>query len=110
MEITKLKKGRRTMKFSIIVFILFITAWTINIFREELFGIVPGYAPHNFGFNVMFFGPINLFVFISSFIVLMLVIYNWTNWGKSKEKYISFGISSLIVGFWIVQILRIIYW
>ncbi len=105
----RMKKGVKTMKFSIAIFSIFIAILLINTFRLELFGIVPGYAPHNFGFNVMFFIPVNLFVFISSFVILILVIINWTNWGKTKEKYISLGISSSIITLWLLQVLRILY-
>ncbi len=105
----RMKKGVKTMKFSIAIFSIFIAVLLINTFRLELFGIIPGYAPHNFGFNVMFFIPVNLFVFISCFVILTLVIINWTKWGKTKEKYISFGISTTIFSFLLIQVLRLLY-
>jgi hypothetical protein len=46
---------------AVVVALLFTLGLTINFFRRELFGIVPGYAPHNFGFNAFFFIPLTSF-------------------------------------------------
>ncbi|MFN6947251.1 MAG: hypothetical protein ACK4ND_20095 [Cytophagaceae bacterium] len=48
---------KNTFIASIVALVLFSIALLVNAFRMELFGIIPGYAPHNFGFNILFLLP-----------------------------------------------------
>jgi len=50
---------------------LLITTLIINEFRFGLFGIMPGYAPHNFGFNMFFFLPSTIVSLVCAIIVLI---------------------------------------
>jgi len=56
-----------------IALILLVIVLTVNEFRWELFEIRPGYAPHNFGFNIFFFVPATVIIL---YLALVVVIRN----------------------------------
>ena len=51
-----------------------------SYYRFELFGIMPGYAPHNFAYNFGFFLPINTFCYI----FINYINFNFKKLGKIK--------------------------
>jgi hypothetical protein len=51
---------------------LFILAETVNQNREAWLGVKPGYAPHNFSFNLMYYGPAML---VSTGLAITSVVY-----------------------------------
>ena len=53
-------------------FLIFCAAQVINYYREPWLGIVPGYAPHNFAFNLSFYIPS---VLLSTCLVLISAIF-----------------------------------
>lgn len=80
----------------------------INYLREPLFGIKEGYAPHNFGFNFMFFLPAMLTALILGLAVVGRTIKHWKTWSDLKKKWTLVGLSLLPIGFWTFTILRMI--
>lgn len=81
---------------------LLVITLIVNEYRFELFGIRPGYAPHNFGFNMFFFLPSTLISLVSALIVLVRkpIIEN------KRVKLYSILIVSPIYLLWIWQIIR----
>jgi len=76
----------------------------INHFRFELLGIVPGYAPHNFGFNMLFFLPSTILSLIGALIVLFRI-------DKIKIKRVNLIrvlIVLPIIALWTIQVIRIL--
>lgn len=102
------RKAIWTLRLAITSLVFFIVVLTINYFRLALFGVVPGYAPHNFSFNLLFFIPTNFLILIMALIVITRILNNWNNWGSLKERIIPLGLTIPIVGLWIFQIVRIL--
>ena len=74
----------------------------INECRFELFGIRPGYAPHNFGFNIFFFFPSTLI----SLICALTVLVRKPNIEIKKAKFYSVLLVLPILILWIWQVIR----
>ncbi len=55
------------LSFSAVGFSLYAAAQVVNFYREPWLGIEPGYAPHNFAFNLSFFIPM---ILLSTLLVL----------------------------------------
>jgi hypothetical protein len=102
----KSKKGYFNFALSIFIVGLFVFILLINAFRKELFGIEPGYAPHNFGFNVTFFIPSMMLIGILSLIVIARVIIFWGKWKNMSMKIVSLLMTVPIV---ILQILQVVW-
>ena len=83
---------------------LLLTTLLINEYRFEIFGITPGYAPNNFGFNIFFFLPSTLVLLICSIIVLIRSPDN----KNQKAKLFSILIISPILILWAWQIIRML--
>jgi len=81
---------------------LLATTLIVNEFRFELFGIRPGYAPHNFGFNMLFFLPSTLLCLICAFYVVL----RKPNDENKRAKLYSIFIVSPILILWIWQVIR----
>lgn len=102
----KSKKGYFNFALSIFLVGLFVFVLLINAFRKELFGIEPGYAPHNFGFNVTFFIPSMILIMILSIIVIARVLIFWSKWTNMPMKIVSLLLTMPIV---ILQILQVVW-
>lgn len=87
---------------------ILIIALGVNFFREPLFGIKEGYAPHNFGFNIIFFLPSMVIALGLGLVVITRTIKHWKTWTDFKKKWILIGLSIPAIGLWAVMILRII--
>ncbi|MDF3079124.1 MAG: hypothetical protein K0S09_3013 [Sphingobacteriaceae bacterium] len=93
---------------AVVVALLFTLGLTINFFRRELFGIVPGYAPHNFGFNAFFFIPFNFLLLLSSLFIILRTASLWTDSSAKKLKVQSLGLTLPIIALMLFQLLRIL--
>lgn len=71
----------------------------VNNFREELFGIKKGYAPHNFGFNFTVIFPLTVISFGLGLSAITGIIKHWKNWSDSNNKWILIALSSPAIGF-----------
>jgi hypothetical protein len=100
-------KATRTLRMAIVTFGLFVGVMTANHFRLELFGIVPGYAPHNFGFNMLFFIPANLLIILGCFIVIARTLINWNHWRKPTQRIIPLCLTLPIIVEWIFVLFEI---
>ena len=86
-----------------------ILAIVINEFREPLLGIKKGYAPHNFGFNFMFFLPCMLIAIGLGFAVIGRTIKHWRTWTDLNKKWTLIGLSIPAIGIWTFMIIRILF-
>ncbi len=102
------KKIERTTRMAYASAGILFFALGMNILREPLFGMKEGYAPHNFGFNFIFFLPAVLTALVLGLKVLKRTIKHWKTWGDSKKKWILIGLSLPSIAFWAFIILRII--
>jgi len=87
---------------------ILILTLVINEFREPLLGIKKGYAPHNFGFNFMFFLPSMLITLGLGLAVVGRTIKHWKTWTDLNKKWTLIGLSIPAIGLWIFMLLRII--
>ena len=85
---------------------ILIIAIVINEFREPLLGIKKGYAPHNFGFNFMFFLPCMLIAIGLGFAVIGRTIKHWRTWTNLNKKWTLIGLTIPAIGFWMFMIIR----
>jgi hypothetical protein len=90
---------------SIISLILIGAAIILNIFRYELFGVVPGNAPNNFSFNLTVFLPLSFFGLLLSSIALIMVFLKWRKWGNKKIRI--FTIFFALPAMWLLILLVI---
>ena len=67
----------------------------VNLFRYELLGIEPGYAPHNFGFGVLIILPLMIITFGLSSWTLGWAIVNWNR--LSRWHRFASAIPSILV-------------
>ncbi|AXP81601.1 hypothetical protein CJ739_2528 [Mariniflexile rhizosphaerae] len=93
------------MAFASLVILIF--TLVINEFREPLLGIKKGYAPHNFGFNFMFFLPSMLIAIGLGFAVIGRTIKHWKTWTDLNKKLILLGLSIPSIGILTFMIIRI---
>ena len=68
--------------------LLLLLAFILGFFRQQLFGVIPGYAPHNFAFNVILIFPLVFFSLLICFIVVIVINVKWKN---LNLKYKIFG-------------------
>ena len=80
------KGEKANLVFSIVSFTLLLAALILNYLRTELFGVVKGYAPHNFGFNVIYFIPLT---FLSVLTAIISVTWLFGNWSKRRNRNIK---------------------
>ncbi|MCX7550124.1 hypothetical protein [Xanthomarina sp. F2636L] len=108
MELTQrhIKKIKWTTRMAFASLGILILALVINEFREPLFGIKKGYAPHNFGYNFTFFLPSMLIVIGLGFVVIGLAIKHWKTWTDLNKKLILIELSFPAIGIWIFIIVK----
>lgn len=87
---------------------ILILAIVVNHLREPLLGIKEGYAPHNFGFNIMFFLPSMLTALGLGLAVIGRTIKHWKTWTDLYRKWTLIGMSIPALGIWTFIILRIV--
>ena len=90
-----LKLQRSLLIKSSIAFILFVLIFFINYFRFELLGIVPGYAPHNFVFNLSFFLPALFISFCYSLFIFGNILIRWKKLPNLWIKFIMLILTSI---------------
>lgn len=78
-------------------FIMFIIINILSYFRYELLGIRPNYAPHNFGFNIVFLIPIILLSGIVSLCTFLCTIYYWKSLSSLFVKILILGLTSFVI-------------
>lgn len=89
------------VSFGILIFALF-----VNEFREPLFGIKKGYAPHNFEFNLIFFLPSIAIAIALGFAVIGRTTKHWKSWTDLNKKLILIGLSLPSIGVLIYLLIR----
>jgi len=95
MQTKKTNQGNLNFYLSIFALIAF-----ISVYRFELFGIEPGYAPHNFGFNMTYIFPSILFILILCLFTLLRSIIYWKKYNNNTKKIITIG---LTLSIWIYE-------
>lgn len=87
-------KGEKiNLSISILSVLSLITAFALNYFRTELFGVIKGYAPHNFGFNMIYFLPLILLSLLSAFVSLIWLGNQWKKRPNRKLKWLTMILS-----------------
>jgi hypothetical protein len=86
---------------------ILIFALLVNEFREPLLGIKKGYAPHNFGFNFVFFLPSMLTAIGLGFAVIGRTTKYWKAWTDFNKKLKLIGLSIPAIGIWLFMIIKI---
>lgn len=99
---------QRLFRWAILADSLLVAALLVNYFRFELFGIVPGYAPHNFSFNIVFFIPAVLISALISYFVAGKVLLNWGRLPNLRIKLVTVLMTAPIPILLLVQIVRIL--
>ncbi|WP_236951501.1 hypothetical protein [Mariniflexile rhizosphaerae] len=102
-----IKKIKWTTRMAFASLVILIFTLVINEFREPLLGIKKGYAPHNFGFNFMFFLPSMLIAIGLGFAVIGRTIKHWKTWTDLNKKLILLGLSIPSIGILTFMIIRI---
>jgi hypothetical protein len=89
-QIIYMTKGEKiNLAFSFFSILALITALLLNYFRTELFGVIKGYAPHNFGFNMTYFLPLIFLSLLSAFVSLVWLRNQWKNRKNGKLKWLT---------------------
>lgn len=73
----------------VIANLAFALIFIFGYYRFEWFGILPGYAPHNFGFNVGLIIPLTFISFACSVFVVIRIFCNWKCRTNKLNKYFS---------------------
>jgi len=99
----KWRNWNLTTVIAVFTFGYFVFVLVVNEFRYELFGIVPGYAPHNFSFNLSFFLPSMVLLLIGA----LIVVVRFKHKATTRERNWRLVLVSPVIVFWIWQLLRL---
>jgi hypothetical protein len=102
-----IRHQRRLLVWSLIAATLFICALVLNYFRRPLFGIIPGYAPHNFTFNFIFFIPATVIATLISYFVVGQTILNWRRLIDLRGKVVALLLTVPILALFVLMVFRI---
>ena len=103
-----LRHQRKLLCWAISADALLITTLVVNYFRFDWFGIVPGYAPHNFSFNVVFFIPVVFTAALIAYFVAGQVLINWRRLPKGLIKLLIILMTAPIPILFIRQIILVL--
>lgn len=79
----------------VIASLAFALIFIFGYYRLECFGVIPGYAPYNFAFNVGLILPLTFVSFVLSVFVFSRALLNWKK--RSNKLDNSFLISIILV-------------
>ena len=74
---------RKIFNISLILLIAFIGLQIISYYRT-LFGVIKGYAPYEFSFNVLFFLPMLLLITLGVLIIILKIMNKWKIYENKK--------------------------
>lgn len=83
------KKVKWTKGMAVVSFSLILMIFIIDYIKEPILGLKKGYAPHNYGLNILMIAPSMLLSFILSIIVAFRIIKYWKAWPSLKSKYLT---------------------
>jgi ABC-type Fe3+-siderophore transport system permease subunit len=83
------KQERNNLILSSISTISLIAALALNYFRTEIFGVVKGYAPHNFSFNMVYFFPLLFSGFLTAVISALWLAMKWNARQNKNIKWLT---------------------
>lgn len=98
------KSERNNLILAIISVLSLCIALILNFFRTEWFGVIKGYAPHNFGFNIIYFLPLIFIHFLTAGIALIWLLLKWDSRKNLIIKWITFLLIMPAVAFFIISI------
>ena len=106
----KIKYDRQKINLivAIIALALILLANILNYFRLELFGVIHGYAPHNFAFNLTIFFPLNFFGILLSIITLTLTLGKWRKWTNIRMKWTTLIFNFIVILYVLFILFRIV--
>lgn len=83
----------------VIASLAFALIFIFGYYRLEWFGVIPGYAPYNFAFNVGIILPLAFVSFVLSVFVFFRVLLNWKKRpNKLDDSFlIFFSLPSIIL-------------
>lgn len=82
------KEEKIYLSISILSILSLMAAFILGYFRTELFGVIKGYAPHNYGFNMICFLPLILLSLSFAFVSLIWLSNQWKNRQNRKLKWV----------------------
>jgi hypothetical protein len=77
---------RATLMSSGLSFLVFLVAQIVNLNRQAWLGIEPGYAPHNFAFNLSFYGPVMLLALLLCVASIILYVAGIRRSKRDKQR------------------------
>jgi hypothetical protein len=83
------KSERNNLILSIISVLALGIALLLNYYRTEWFGVIKGYAPHNFGFNLIYFIPLLFVHYATAGISLFWLLLRWDSRFNIKIKWVT---------------------
>lgn len=101
-------KGEKTnMVLSVVSLFSLIAALILSYYKTELFGIIKGYAPHNYSFNLTYFIPLILLSIVTAFVSLIWLRNNWKLRQNIKLKWITMLLSLPAIGIILLLMINI---
>lgn len=88
--------------------LLLLTALILNLYRYEIFGVVPHNAANNFWFNLTFFMPLTFCSMLFSIAAYIRVLFNWKEKPDSAKKIVTLVLGGPILIVMFAIILRIV--
>lgn len=80
----------------------------LNQYRYELFGVVPGNAANNAGFNMLIFLPLSFVGLLLSVISLTLTVVKWKKWRNVKIRIWTFVMALPAIGFFCLLVINML--
>lgn len=83
----------------VIASLAFALIFIFGYYRLEWFGVIPGYAPYNFAFNVGLILPLTFVSFVFSVFVFSRALLNWKKRSNKLDNsfLIFFSLPSIIL-------------
>ena len=100
-----LDSERKLLNISIFLFFALISILLISYYRR-FFGVIEGYAPYEFAFNMLFFIPSILFIMIMTLVITLKVKSKWRYYKNTSWKWITISFLSPVILFLSYAILR----
>lgn len=100
-----LDNERKLLNISIFLLFALISILLISYYRR-FFGVIEGYVPYEFAFNMLFFLPSILFIIVVTFITTLKVKTKWRHYKNVRWKWMTISFLPPVVLFLSYAIIR----
>ncbi len=106
--IKSISKQKWDIIFASVAVVLLLLALFLNFYRYEFFGVVPGNAANNFGFNLTYFFPLTFSSLLLSAVVNFRVFAGWAVRTNLLKKLLVLILTTPIIFLFFYRIIMVL--